>query len=305
MPITIPVMNHSSPQRTISPRHLAEAIGMSESSLKRWADRGFLSVTRTAGGHRRIDVQEAIRFIRSRELTVLDPILLGLPGSSESYSMMGSNTSEVFLSALLKGDLELAQSCIVARYMSGSSISEIGDGPLKSALQYLGAKGHGSDQIMLEHRATELCIQVVHQLRALARPTSFSFKAVGGSVAGDPYILPSLLVSSVISEHGGDATNLGPNTPFEAMRHQTTLLSRESRPDLAWISVGQIDNGHALSNEIATFVSECLDAGIQVVVGGRLVGDLALEPLDGLSVHATLTSLANAVQALGARSEVA
>ena len=76
MPITIPVMNNASSQRTISPRHLAEAIGMSESSLKRWADRGFLSVTRTAGGHRRIAVQEAIRFIRSRELTILDPVLL-------------------------------------------------------------------------------------------------------------------------------------------------------------------------------------------------------------------------------------
>ena len=68
---------------------------------------------------------------------------------------------------------------------------------------------------------------------------------------------------------------------------------------------GAIVNGHALSNEITAFVSECIDAGIDVVVGGRLVGDLALEPLDGLSVHATLTSLANAVQALGARSEVA
>ncbi|HEX9106572.1 MAG TPA: MerR family DNA-binding transcriptional regulator, partial [Longimicrobiales bacterium] len=56
--------NRSDPASYLSPRELAEAVGVSESSLKRWADRGVLAVERTAGGHRRIPLGEAVRFIR-------------------------------------------------------------------------------------------------------------------------------------------------------------------------------------------------------------------------------------------------
>jgi MerR family transcriptional regulator, light-induced transcriptional regulator len=50
----------------LSPKALAAAIGVSESSLKRWADEGRLAAERTAGGHRRIAVAEAVRFVRRR-----------------------------------------------------------------------------------------------------------------------------------------------------------------------------------------------------------------------------------------------
>lgn len=298
-------MSPTPPQRTISPRNLAEAIGMSESSLKRWADRGLLAVTRTAGGHRRIGVQDAVRFIRDRKLDVLKPSLLGLPGSADSYAGSAAGTNDTFLDALISGDLELAQSFIISRYMSGSSIAEIGDGPMKSALHYLGEQGHSGDMIMVEHRATELCIQVVHQLRMLATPSEFSFTAVGGGVSGDPYTLPSLLVSSVVTEHGGDATNFGPNTPFEAMRHQTTLLPEDRRPDVVWISVSQTDNARELSKAISTFSRECAECGMHVVIGGRSVGELSIEPVEGMSIHATLASLAASIQAFSARIDVA
>ena len=48
----------------LSPKELAAAIGVSESTLKRWADDGLIVFSRTAGGHRRIRLAEAIRFIR-------------------------------------------------------------------------------------------------------------------------------------------------------------------------------------------------------------------------------------------------
>lgn len=48
----------------LSPRELAQAIGVSESSIKRWIDDGLIGATKTAGGHRRIAGSEAIRFVR-------------------------------------------------------------------------------------------------------------------------------------------------------------------------------------------------------------------------------------------------
>ena len=57
-------------------------VGVSESTLKRWADGGRLRFTKTAGGHRRISVPEAVRFARRSRLPIVDPELLGLPGVS-------------------------------------------------------------------------------------------------------------------------------------------------------------------------------------------------------------------------------
>src|SRR5690242_3719305 len=62
--------------RHLSPRDLADALGVSESSLKRWVDAGKLAAFRTEGGHRRIAVSEALRFIRETGAPVARPELL-------------------------------------------------------------------------------------------------------------------------------------------------------------------------------------------------------------------------------------
>ena len=67
--------------KTISPKEFAAAIGSSESSLKRWLDQGVIPCTKTPGGHRRIEVNEAIKYVRTSDLTVVQPQALGLPSS--------------------------------------------------------------------------------------------------------------------------------------------------------------------------------------------------------------------------------
>src|SRR5687768_18525459 len=50
----------------LTTRDLALAMGVSESSIKRWADEGEIRAARTVGGHRRIPLPEALRFVRER-----------------------------------------------------------------------------------------------------------------------------------------------------------------------------------------------------------------------------------------------
>ena len=65
----------------LTPKELADAIGASESSLRRWVDSGQINMSRTAGGHRRIPLAEAIQFIRGIGATVVRPEMLGLAAS--------------------------------------------------------------------------------------------------------------------------------------------------------------------------------------------------------------------------------
>ena len=49
----------------LTPKQVARAIDVSESSIKRWCDKGVIETQYTAGGHRRITMAGLIEFVRS------------------------------------------------------------------------------------------------------------------------------------------------------------------------------------------------------------------------------------------------
>ncbi len=278
--------------KTISPRDLARAIGTSESSLKRWADQGLLQVTRTGGGHRRITLKEVIKFIRDRSIAVLDPASIGLPAGLDTQAAKTASPEE-FLRLLEAGSFDAAQSLLLSLFMAGTSVAEIGDTYIKYALGVLGDGVHTPELILSEHRATHACIMVIQQFAQSINPERPRFTATGASLSKDPYILPSMLVSVVIEEQGGHAANIGPNTPIEVLRCATTALAAEQRPDLAWISISSIDDVRQQTAQLNEFARDCHDCGILLAVGGRDVGQLALEHVPGMSLHASLKSVSD------------
>lgn len=285
--------------RLVSPRSLAEAIGMSESSLKRWADRGLLQVTRTAGGHRRIALRDAIRFVRERKIKFLKPTAIGLPAEDLSVQVDSDQLDEALLQHLSEGQISAAWHLLIGHFLDGMTIAELGDGPIKAALRELGSRWeHDSDGIFIEHRATDVCIQIVQQMRLLAMPAQAAFRATGGAIRSDPYILPSMLVASVITEQGGEATNLGPNTPIDVLRIDSIQRPVDERPDMVWISTSILDDPSEISHEISEFAHECHKAGIQLVIGGRESCDLSLEHVPGLTVHGSLAGVAEQARAM-------
>lgn len=278
--------------KTISPRDLAKAIGTSESSLKRWADQGLIHVTRTGGGHRRITLKEAIKFIRNRSIAVLDPASIGLPAGLDSQSAQTA-TPEQFLGLLEAGDFEGAQSLLMSLFLAGTPVAEIGDTYIRYALAVIGDGVHTPELILSEHMATHSCIMAIQQFAQSLRRDRPKFTATGASLSTDPYILPSMLVALTIEEQGGHAANIGPNTPIDVLRCATTALAPEQRPDLAWISISSIDDVRQQTAHLNTFARDCHDCGILLAVGGRDVGQLALDHVPGMSLHASLKSIAD------------
>ena len=48
-------------KQVLTPKQVADAIGVSEASLKRWCDKGLIPATRTAGGHRRLPISGVVQ----------------------------------------------------------------------------------------------------------------------------------------------------------------------------------------------------------------------------------------------------
>jgi MerR family transcriptional regulator, light-induced transcriptional regulator len=244
--------------RSITPKQLADAIGVSESSLKRWADAGKVTVSRTGGGHRRITLTEAVRFIRDTKATVVDAELLGLP----TLSSAGSNA---LTTSLMNGDTKVVISTIIARFLAGDSIAAICDGPLRAALTHIGNLWrHDGQGVMVEHRATSICIELLATLKSLVKVPDNAPCAVGGAPSADPYMLPSMMCDAALAEAGFRTVNLGPETPL-AVIGQAAAADNAS---VVWLSFSASPDADIVA-AMPAFAEQILNRGASLVLGGR------------------------------------
>ncbi len=255
--------------RLLSPRELAEALGVSESSLKRWVDAGKITAMKTDGGHRRIALSEAVRFVRESGAPVARPELLDMPEVAVAHQRMLRGADQL-LDYLIEGDVVGARGWLLGRYLSGMSIATLCDGPVKNAMHALGELwNHDNGGIFLEHRGTDVCLQAVAHLRGTFEPAGTAPLALGGTPEDDPYLLPSFMAATVIAAAGMRAMNLGPDTPVAALDHAATA----NKPRLVWISASA-PIVPSRARAIARWAM-ALPRSVTVVCGGRASDSIA------------------------------
>ena len=173
-------------EKLLTTTELADAIGASESSMRRWTNDGLIRTSRTAGGHRRIALSEAIRFIRESGTVVVRPDVLGLPNLPATHegTMLGSRSLELQLyESLRSGDVAGAKGCVTSLFLNGSSVAAISDGAIQHAMQQIGELWREDPRgILIEHRATDICLQALGIVRQmLGEPSANAPIALGGA----------------------------------------------------------------------------------------------------------------------------
>jgi excisionase family DNA binding protein len=253
--------------RLLSPRELADALGVSESSLKRWVDAGKIVAARTEGGHRRITLPEAVRFIRESGAPVARPELLDMP---EIAIAQVRASADSLRQALVDGDAVSARGWLLARYLGGTSLAELCDGPIRDAMHKIGELWlHDSDGVFVEHRATDTCLQALAHLRNTFEPRAGAPIALGATPEDDPYIMPSFMAAMIVAAAGMRAVNLGPDTPVSALQH----ACERHAPKLVWISASA-PVPPARARELARWLAS-LPPAITAIVGGRQRASIA------------------------------
>jgi hypothetical protein len=258
------------PPAQLTPKDLADAIGVSESSLRRWIDGGDVRVSRTMGGHRRIPLPEAIRFIRKIGASVVRPDLLGLQTLEPLNQGQTADLTdeERLFETLRRGQRHAARGSLLSWYLRGQSLGSLFDGPVRGALQRLGELWqHDPRGILIEHHATEICVEAVALLRSLLpAPAEGAPLALGGAPSDDPYRLPTMMAGTVLAEAGFREVDFGPNTPVKLLAAEAL----ERRAKLVWLSISTDDQGpKALRGAIARLAAVLLEHRIDLVVGGR------------------------------------
>ena len=272
-----------SPQ-LVSPKQVARAIGVSESSLKRWCDQGLIKTVRTAGGHRKMDIAEVVRYVREQDHKLVSPEILGLPPASEHASTGLTHGGPRLVDALLAGDELVARQIVFDLYLAKHSRSVIFDEVIAAAFREIGDRWECHDaDVYQERRACEIALRVLFDLRRVQQVPERKWLATGGTIEGDLYSLPSAMAELVLRDCGFYATSLGTSIPFASL----VKAVQETKPKLFWLSVSHIREGLDFVTEFAALSQACTAADTALVVGGRALTEdfAATHDLLGLLRH--------------------
>ncbi len=229
-----------SPLKTISPKQVAKAIGVSESSLKRWCDQGLIPMSRTEGGHRRLNPADVVAFIRKSERHLAEPEILGLPAGTPQKSKFAEQTIQRLTQALIDGKDEICRRLIFDLYLSNERLGRIFDEMIAKSFYQIGIEWKkGTLDIYQERRAGEICESILIELRSfLPIPNENSPYAIGATPEGDDYRIANRMAELILRELGWNAISLGTSLPFSTI--EKAVIRYE--PKLIWLSISSISN---------------------------------------------------------------
>lgn len=284
-----------SPLDLLSPKQVARAIGVSESSLKRWCDSGRIPATRTAGGHRRLRLADVVQFVRSEQQPLAAPEVLGLPSVTEGAQLGLRRGGEHLTDALLAGHEAAARRVLFDLYLAGHSLSSLCDQVIAVAFREIGYRWecHTAD-VYQERRSCEIVQQVLAEFRRLIPTPDADWTALGATLAGDHYTLACTMAELVLRDSGWAATNLGSSIPADSLASAVETQT----PRLFWLSVSHFEDEADFVEQFTVVAEACRRIGSLLIVGGQRLTDPLRRQLDFTTCCDTMRQLETLARSL-------
>ncbi|MGL4514486.1 MAG: helix-turn-helix domain-containing protein [Lacipirellulaceae bacterium] len=204
------------PNTLFTPRQVATALGVSESSVKRWVDAGKLVAGKTVGGHRKVTLSSVAQFVRASGQSVAHPDLIGLVSAKATASSLHEAVKPMF-EGLISGREAFCRASVLGPYQGGASVVELGDDLIGPAFKLVGdGWAAGSVTVHEERQACETIITVLHELRRWV-PDALDDApvAVVATPAKDFALVPLRLVELALRSAGWRVVAAGSGLPLE------------------------------------------------------------------------------------------
>jgi methanogenic corrinoid protein MtbC1 len=250
----------------LTSKQVARAIQASESSVKRWCDKGVIPTHYTAGGHRRIALPDLIAFLRTSKYDLVRPEVLGLPATTGQSQRVIDRAASQLTEALLQGKEDLCRQIVLDLYLAEHSLGSICDQVIAQSFVTIGDRWEcGNAEVYQERRGCELALRLLHELRTLIpTPPLDAPLALGGTIEGDLYSLATTMVELVLRDIKWNAASLGTNLPFSTL----AAAIEQQRPRLFWLSVSHIRDEREFLRDYGDLFDE-FGMDVAFVVGGR------------------------------------
>ena len=273
-------MNRAIRGRRLTSKEVARVLGVSEASVKRWADSGLLPMEKTAGGHRRFRPED-VAVIRREGLSADESRPHRKPSTARLFTRPARESEltpaaeaelvEEMFRALTDGRDEELSSILVNLHLHGRSVGAIADTFLCAAMRRVGELWYAGElSVAQEHVATRTANVALQSLQAaLDAPAGEGLRALCCSVEDDFHELPLRLASLTLEAGGLAVFNLGASTPFTALSEAVERF----RPDLVCVSSTVLVRLDRAVYEYAAFRKVARRVGAAVVLGGAGFAD--------------------------------
>ncbi len=254
----------------LTPKQVANAIDVSESSVKRWCDKGIIPTQYTAGGHRRIPLSGLLKFLRKQQYQIARPELLGLPSNTGQSPRIIDRAVESLTTALIDGHEDDARRVLINLYLAKHSICSICDQVIAPAFEKIGRLWEcGSAEVFQERQGCEFTLRLLHELLGLVTvPATESPKAIGAAPEGDQYNLATTMAELVLRDAGWNAKSLGDNLPLSSLGEAI----KGHRPRLFWLSCSHLADEEWFLKSYGLLYEE-FGSSVAFVVGGRALSE--------------------------------
>lgn len=255
----------------LTPKQVSRAIDVSESSIKRWCDKGEIPTHYTAGGHRRIALSTVLNLVREGKHRLVNPEALGLPATSGQTFRVLERARESLTEAILAGNEARCRQLVIDLFLAEHNMGTICDEVIAASFAEIGDRWSCGDvEVYQERRGCEIVLRIMRELRWLLPPVDErALLAMGGAPSGDQYSLGTTMVEVVLRDAKWNAVSLGDNLPF----HTMDAAIRRHRPQLFWLSCSYIENATEFLEGYNTLYAE-FNTDVAFVVGGRALTEV-------------------------------
>ena len=283
----------------LSPKQVAQALQVSESSVKRWCDKGSIATTYTEGGHRRIRLADLAGFVRTKNLAIQDFASLGLQDTGPLPRELDA-LAAAMTQALLDGDEDRCTQMVMELYLAKRSVHEICDQLIATAFHQIGDQwACGEADVYQERRGCRIAQRILGRLHLLLpQPAEDSPLALGCSASGDNYCLASTMVELVLRDAGWRASSLGENLPLSSLANAI----EHHQPRLAWVSCSHIPDVEQFLADYASLF-DAVGSQVDLVVGGRALTPALLQRMRYSSYCRTMDELHQLARQLDPRAQ--
>ncbi len=272
-----------------TPPELARRLGVNESTVKRWIDRGMLEASVTSGGHRRIREEHLRAFIEK------NPKLRAKSYALRRFHKAKELGWEQYFSLQRTGEFRRARTYLETSFVASGNIRLVLEQIVAPTLREIGeAWIRGELDILDEHRMSFCVRSDLIALQALLPAAKRGApRALLACVPGENHELALILLSLRVQAVGWQPIVLGINVPFHLVpdtvaRHQAAAVCL----------VKLYGDAPPVDRELATLRAQ-LPSKVKLFVGGTGWSDAERRSFNtdaGIHYHVSREEL---VQALG------
>ena len=284
--------------KLFSTREVAAALGVSESTVRRWCDQKRMDSVRSMGGHRKVTMASIIRFAREAGYSIEHAELLGI--ASSNRGLAGKKRFAEFVAALSEDDATYCHFVMTSAYVNGESFVEIFDELLGRSMIEIGRLWEsGAIGVDQERRACQIVMGGLRQLESyLPKHERIRGLAVGCTPEGDFSEIGSKMAELILKRQGWNACQFGAGIPLVSI----AAACERVKPDLLWLSIVHMQDTGEFVQGYKQHIEPLIAKGLTVVVGGRELTDALRASIRYSFYGRSMQQLANYVDGVPLRT---